>query len=89
MENKIKDFRTSQNMQQAANICAACGTFMQIALGEVCSLDAFNGKRFFSESEAKSIIPAFKKVLHILSKAHSRYNALALEIAENGSSSES
>lgn len=80
MESKIKDFRTSQNMQQAANICAACGTFMQVALGEVCSLDAFNGKRFFSQSEAKNIVPAFQKVLSILSKAHGRYNELAIEL---------
>lgn len=80
MENNIQDFRTSQNMMQAANICAACGTFMQVALGEVCSLDAFNGKRFFTPAEAKSIVPAFKKVLGILSKAHCRYSELSTEL---------
>lgn len=80
MENKITDFRTSQNMRQAANICAACGTFMQVALGEVCTLDAFNGKQFFTPAEAKAIVPAFKKVLDILSKAHGRYSQLSDEL---------
>lgn len=83
MENKLKDFRTRENMVQASNICAACATFMRITLGEVCSLNALAQKAVFSDAEAKKILPAFKKVLDILNKSFKEYYKLSSELGQD------
>ena len=83
MESKIKDFRTKENMIQASNICSACATFIQIALGEVCSLNAMAQRAVFPDAEAKKILPAFKKVLDILHKSFKEYYNLASEFSQS------
>lgn len=66
MENNIQDFRTFESLMQSANICAAAGTVLQIALGELCNLNPLCGGKVMSEKQAKALLPAFTKVLDYL-----------------------
>lgn len=66
MENKVSDFRTPENLLQSANICAAAGTFLQVALGELCNLNPLCGGKVMKDSQAKALIPSFSKVLDFL-----------------------